>query len=216
MSLTPSPAELFVINGAYALIGQPPLQTIDVETPGAQAAALLYVDTAKALLGFYPWSFSKRTRKLDRLADDPGDGWTYAFQLPADRIGQPLAVSNVKDLRRQFTDYALAEDRVHADVAELWAQVQYVASPSTWSGPFLIAFRTALAAEFAMAITQDAKLRAQLRQDAFGPDSMMMRGGFMGAAIQADTRAQPSPVLLADGGPLLQARRGGLYDYPEG
>lgn len=213
MPLAPGPADLEIINAAYALIGADPIQSIDIETPGAAAAVILWGRLFDHALGFYPWSFATRAFSLALTADDPGDGWTNSFLLPAERIGPPLAVSDTKDFRIQFTDYTLAEDRVHSDKATLWARCKFRAAVGTWSGPFTWAFTNAMAAEFALSVTSDAKLRQQLRTDTWGPETMMGRGGLMGQAIQVDAQAKPSPILASDGGPLLTARRGGLQSW---
>lgn len=210
MPLTPGPADVEVINAALLLIGGDPIETTDMETPGAQAASILWGKLFDHALGFYPWSFASRAYALAQVTADPADGWTYAYQLPAERIGPPRAVSDSRDFRIPFTDYALAEGRVLADATTLWARCAFRAAAGTWSGSFTLAFTTALAAEFALSVTNDAKLRASLKQDAWGEERMMGRGGLMGLAIQVDTQAKPSPILMSDGGPLVTARRAGI------
>jgi hypothetical protein len=211
MPVNPGPADVEILNAAFKLIGEEPLQSIDSETPAAAATVALWGRLVDFALGFYPWSFATRTMALTRTADATNDGWLYSYQMPAERIGPPIAVAPRRDFRIPFTDYCLIEDRLHTDAETIWAQLHFRAAAGAWSGAFTFAFTTALAGELALAITSDQKLRDTLRTDAWGPATAMGRGGLMGLAIQVDARAQPSPVLLADGGPLVTARMGGLW-----
>ena len=211
MVYVPPQVDVDIVNSAFALIGEDPIESLDDETPGAQAAALLYQRVLDHLLGFYPWSFATRAFSLTRLADDPGDGWAFAFLLPEARIGPPLAISDIKDFRRPFTAYNLAEDHVHADVEKLWARLKFRAHPRVWSGPFTLAFTTGLAGELALSVTSDSKLRTQLRGEAFGSPQELGRGGLIKLAIDVDAQAQPSVVLASDGGPLIVAHGGGPW-----
>lgn len=207
----PSQPNLPLINSAFAIFGQDPIQSIDAETPGAQAAGLIYRLVIDDLLGFYPWSFSKETRQLQRLATIPDTGFSYAYLLPPDANGLPIQISDANDFRGDFQKYSLHGMEIHADAEELWAIIKVSALPELWSPTFRYAATLALAGNFALSVTGDRNLKESLLEDAFGPPQMMRRGGAMGLAIQENALNQPSPVLAVDGGPLIAARTDGLY-----
>lgn len=200
---------LTVANEACGLATATPIQSLEAQTPAAAQVKLAYDRVLGFCLGLHRFSFSLSTRRLSRLSDPPDTGWKYAFDLPADRVGAPIALSDdAKDPCRHFTAFLLEGAQVHADAPDLWARIRIMPHPTLWSATFRHAFTTALAADLALLAKRDKALREQLRAEAFGDARFNGRGGLMLAAIDDDSASTPSldnPAVTHD--PLTGAWR---------
>ncbi|WP_057464469.1 hypothetical protein [Pseudovibrio sp. POLY-S9] len=200
-----------IVNRACARVGLEPLQSLTDDLPGGQGADLIYKGLISFLLGHYPWSFARTTRQLSKLHGVTAfAGYRNVFQLPPDRLGPPQKLTiSPRDPDSTFTDFTPEEDKVHADVPELYALIPYFARPDMWSAAFMEAATLALAAELVMAIASREKKRDALRRDVYGTPQENMRGGLIGVAIQAEAQGTPSKKLKLRGNPLTQHFQGG-------
>lgn len=198
---------LDVVNRACGRIGCDPLQSLGEDTIGGRGADLTYASVVEFLLGLYPFSFGREFRQLSEVVGDVQfAAYAHAFQLPPDRLGAPLRVMDDPTTPdRGFNAYLISGDLVLSDVAPLYAEISVVPPPSRWSTPFREAATLLLAGELALVLAHDRNLRAELRADALGTPSQQSRGGAIGAAISADSRATPPRRLQAEN-PLLAAR----------
>ncbi|WP_054782864.1 hypothetical protein [Pseudovibrio denitrificans] len=148
-----------IINRACARVGLEPLQSLTDDLPGGQSANLVYQGVISFLLGHYPWSFALTTRQLSILHGVQAfAGYSNVFQLPPDRLGPPKKLTtSPRDPESTFTDFTPEEDKVHADVPELYALIPYSARPDMWSSAFMEAATLALSAELVMAIAPERK-----------------------------------------------------------
>lgn len=202
-------SEITIVNRACAKLGIDPLQDMEEETIGGQTARLVYDSFVELCLGLYPWSFGKEIRALAKLSDVTSEyGFAHVFDLPGDRIGPPIRVSDsATDPDRIFNRFVLYGGRIHADADPLFVDIKYMAPPDRWSATFREAVVLGLAGELALAMVDDANLRAALRSDAFGPPSQFPRGGAMGAAITEEARATPARRAPVDRNPLTMSWR---------
>ncbi|MEW6256832.1 MAG: hypothetical protein AB1592_12830 [Pseudomonadota bacterium] len=199
-------------NEACAMAGANPVQNLDAETSTAASVKLAYDRTQGFMLGVHPFTWAKSTRQLSRRAGaQPFTGFLYVFDLPADRIGPPIRVTDdASDPLRSFTSYLLETDTVHASAEPLYAQILYLPPPRLWSAPFRQCFVTALAASLALSLKRNRTLAQDLTIQAFGTPQERNRGGQMAVAIAADSYATPAldnPAVTHD--PLTSAWRGG-------
>jgi hypothetical protein len=194
-----------VVNRALALVGIEPIQSFADEFAGSSAGDI-YQSVIGFNVGLYPWSFATEMRALGQKTGTSGFGYSYMHELPADRLGPPLRLSDIAtDPTRQFTAYLLSANLVHSNSATIYALTKFMPDPDRWSATFAHASVLSLAAEFAETLGEDAKARAEYREDAYGTPLMAFRGGAMGAAIQEDARATPPRKLPFGSNPLLQA-----------
>lgn len=201
--------DLDIVNAACAAIGEAPLQSLSDEIDAGQAAELLYAATLEFNLGVHNFAFSKVVRQLSRndtVAKTAG--YTYAYILPAERIGDPLyCTDDPTNPDRRFSRYALVGNDAHADVEELWAMIRYKAEPYRWSGPFKMMMIQSMAAQLAIPLAHDRALADQKRAEAYGTPTENFRGGLMRAAISAEAFTQPGRPQNRSSNPLEDAWR---------
>lgn len=199
--------KLGLINAALAAFGATPLQGLSAETPAARAAELGYDATVQAMLGVYPWSFAKMTQKLQRLDEQPDNGYEFAFQLPANRLSLPLKV--LADPRRDapYKEWVIESGKLFADLEDLWGVFVMNVDPQDWPPVFAQAVIYALAASLVVPISGNSGgIADSMRALAFGSAAENQRGGWLGQAMQADARNQPSRTIGLDDNPLAMER----------
>lgn len=199
--------KLEIVNRAMLRIGADPLEDLEDETLGGQAADLVYDSVVEFALGIYVFSFARKMAQLSELSTaTPLTGFTRVFDLPAERLGPPLRVTDsITDPNHRFSRYVLQEDTVHADETPLFAEIKFAAAPRHWSGTFRDFAVLAVAAEYALSIGHDKNLRKDMRQNAYGNPSENYRGGALGAAIREDSFATPPKSAGWDNNPLTSS-----------
>ncbi len=188
-----------VANAAAQRVGLEPIESFQQESLGAKAAADAYQGTLGFMLGVYPFSWARKTARLNLLAEDSLLGFRFLYALPEEALGPPLRYQGGR-VFRPITEIVMEAGRVHANDQNVIATYMTLPEPSRWSAPFREAATLAIAAELALAITSDQSLWGDLRERAYGPASMFPRGGAMGAAIAADAFATPAGRLQMSGG----------------
>jgi hypothetical protein len=201
-------SDLDIVNAACALLSVEPLQAMDEELPGGQAAQLLYAPIIDLCLGLAPWSFARRTRQCGLLAGVTSSlGFAHVHQLPADRVGPPerLLADPARPAAAVWAFDYDEEGRVHSDSKILYAQYTARVLPAMWHPVFRTAAIHAVAAGFCELLTGNSTMAAELQARTFGTPSEAYRGGLMRAALSADARATPARNLPAGSNPLLVA-----------
>jgi hypothetical protein len=184
---------LDIINAACARIGADPLETLDEETDGGQAASFIYEDVVDFNIGLNPFYFAMEYRQLSRIdGARPFSGYDFVFDVPGERLGPPLYLSDdVTDPDRRFTEYVLSNGQVHASVEPLFAKVKFRPDPHLWIATFKTCTITACASRLALALASDRALYGELDTEAYGTPTENRRGGQMRTAITEDAQAQP-------------------------
>lgn len=136
---------------ALLKIGASSIASFDEGTVEAEVAANLYPSARDALLSAYPWNFATGQVTLPRLTAEPVADFVYAFQLPPDFL---RALSAGTPGRGRGLRYRIAEQRLHADSAEV--VLTYIFRPAEADFPpfFDQALITRLSAEFCIPITE--------------------------------------------------------------
>lgn len=196
-----------VVNRALARIGLSPTFSIGDESFVAGKIDLIWPDVVSHTFGLHDWDFCRLTRPLHRLSETPVNGWTYAFQLPGDRLGAPLKLlAQVGDPEAPLRSYTIEADKVFAHEAAVWARCKVAVDPAAWDPAFASAFVTALASALAIPMMQDEQLAADLSAKAYGTPSQGGGGGEFGRLMSQHRAGEPvgSPLLAYD--PLTSAR----------
>lgn len=200
-------AELSLVNDALVVkLGEDAIANMDDDKLGGLPVRLTYERAVKDALACYPWTFAREWQALGREAQAPGNGWLYVFQLPGQRLGPPIKISDSADLRRAFTGYQLGGTKVFSNADQLYAYFVVRPDPSAWPLAFQNAFVTYLASEFAESVTGDKERRQILRREACGTDPGTMLGGLFLEATRIDAQANPTQSLPLDNNPIVGAR----------
>ncbi len=202
--------DLDIVNAACAMVGEAPLQDLDEEIDAGQSAQLLYDATLEFNIDLGKFTFAKQIRQLSKNAlGQPLAGWDLVYTLPAERIGNPLYVTDdPQNHLRRFYDYSLVGAELHADQDPLYAMILFRAPPYQWSGTFKSVMITSLAAQFAISLCHDRALSEDKRSQAYGTPSDNFRGGLMRAALGAEGFTTPPRPQDRDDNPLTNAWRG--------
>lgn len=202
---------LDIVNAACARIGAEPLQDLDEETLGGQAASLIYEELVSFNFGVHPFSFARKIVQLAKVTNAvPLSGWTLVFDLPPERVGPPIYLSDdITDPDRRFTRYTLVEATVHSDAEPLFACIKFMPAPHLWSPTFRSVTITALASRLAYSLASDRQTMDELHREAYGSPVENCRGGQMRAAITEDSLATPPRKPDWKNNPLERAWRSG-------
>lgn len=205
----PQPAsndtDVKIANAALAMFGAPAIFGFDEETALARKVNAVYLDTVEACLTAYGWSFAKRARPLEVLAEVPQTGYARAFALPPGRIGATLVVRSNRTSPAPYRDFTIHGDALHANALELFAD--YVIRPEValWPPAFRAFARTALAADLCVPVSHDTKFAEELKTAAWGSEAQGRRGGLFLKAMEADLRTHPGPQPLYASDPFTDA-----------
>jgi len=200
--------KVHVCNRALLKLGQPASYTID---SGEELGAILDMgfDAVEArAIALYRWSNSIRTQALEALAAGTFDnGWTYGFNLPANRIGNPVAFLSQAGANEIYCrSFMIEEGKVYANVSALWARIRLLADPTTWDLGFMEAFVTALAGEIAEPLLQQEDTGERYKREAWGSPQQEGGGGLFGKLIALDHASQPQGRNFLQRNPLTDAR----------
>lgn len=191
---------------ALSLLGTPPIQAFTEDSDAAQLCANLYTGLVENLMSLHPWRFCRKKRQLARLVDAPVSEWTYAFQLPSDRMGNPDTVFASEAVgAAEQTSFEIIGAHLLTEEEEIWVDYAYRADEDVFPPYFQALVVAALAADLAFPLTDQQNTADHWERKAFGTDGT---GGRFAQARRADSRSAPPAHILGDGGPLLRARRG--------
>ncbi|MEK1929090.1 MAG: hypothetical protein AAAC47_04780, partial [Pararhizobium sp.] len=163
------------VPGNYSVDGETDLGgTVDVVWPLAVAQCF----------SLHDWNFCRRTTKLTRHATAPDNGWQYGFDLPGNKVGDPLKVlrqaGNNEDPLRDFTIEGFS---LFANEPEVWARCKVNVDPQYWDDGFMVGFVIVLGAYLAVPVLQNEKMRDDSLAEAFGTPSQGGGGGYFGRLL---------------------------------
>ena len=78
------PTKLSIFNTALALLGEPPLTSVDEHNEAGRVLRGAWEQAALYCLEEGPWNFGKVMIELPRLAETPDAGYAHYFQKPID------------------------------------------------------------------------------------------------------------------------------------
>lgn len=197
------------INRALARAGCLTLTAGETRHPSGPAVLLLYDTVLESLASAYPWQHFKAFGKLTRETAAPAYRWSSAFALPADRQSMPFAVYDRAECRAPFMVFEYRDNFLLTDAEQIWVQYPRLVEPGLWPGYFMDLFTLNLAAEYAMAVREDERLRTTLLRDCFGPPEFHGQGGRFAFATSADSQKTASPQAGNGYDPLTSLYRSG-------
>ncbi len=198
-----------ICNQSLLLLGALQIGSLDTTqdtSANASICAALYPTFARTALGSYMWRFATKKAKLGRLVAAPLTEWTYAFQLPSDRVAAPHAVFHSDQVgARPFQVWEIFQDQLLADQPDIWIDYRYRAHESVWPDWFVSAVAAGFAAQIGMAVTDKSGIVDTWRNAAYGPPAMNGGGGlFQQARIHNDSTNPTEAIATFD---LVEARR---------
>jgi hypothetical protein len=199
-----------IVNRALARIGGGHILSLDADGDLEASCQLLYADITEAALGKFDWRFANKTFALSRLADAPLIGWRFAYDLPGERLGAPVAIySQPRRPDQPLRDFKINGSELHCDHETVWVDCKVKVDPSIWPPEFRVAVTTWLAAELAVPVAHDLALSQSLRQIALGRPEESGIGGLIGMAIAKEIGRSPPEAGYADD-VLTSARHAGV------
>lgn len=203
-----------VASMALARLGEPAISSFDENTDTAEKVKQLYESTILGLLSGYEWQWcSKRAVLSIDGGKTPENEWTYGFLMPAirtDRVGNPYRVYNSTSRNApEFFDYEIENKWILTNASTIVIEYTQRMPENVWPGYFERMAVEALAAVFALPITENESKENWHTGIAYGSPSEQGEGGLLGRAMKADARGTPTRGLLDETDPMTSARFGG-------
>lgn len=184
-----------ICSSALVLIGTNPINSFTEPGAGARVASQLYESTLLRYLTDYYWGFATKKQSLNKLSQEPLNQYKYAYQKPSDL----LAVITVRPVQ---TPYSVVGDFIYSDQSSL--DIDYLFRPDDTEMPayFTKALEYKLAADFALAITNNNSLNQTYEAKA--------QNEFAHARSIDARNAPPIPLLSS---PFTDARNEGYGSW---
>jgi hypothetical protein len=160
------------------------------------------------LLERHPWRFARTYVALAAsVPDNPVAQYTKAYTLPANMVGYPEAVYTTSAANaRPHHDYALAEGLLYTNASSIFIEYKTEPAVASWPNAFALLAQYALAASWAMPVTEVRTKDEFYTLKAFGGAHENGVGGQMGVAIVNDMRSEPMRGMLDQSDPIADAR----------
>jgi hypothetical protein len=198
-----------IINQALTAIGAGPMFSTDDDSDLAETIAATWPAVVDQVFGMHDWSFAQKTYKNSRHAETPENGFRFGYDLPGNRIGNPLLNMSEPRSRRPLRDFAIEEGKLYCDEQQTWSLVVVPVDPDVWPPQFRSAFRVALGAYLAVPVWQDQDMQNEMLAQAFGTPPKEGSGGLFGRLMAQDAASRPKGLGIAGEDPLSNARISG-------
>lgn len=185
-----------ICSDALLLLGAKAITSFNDGTDSSSVCDRLYPNVRDSTLMMYRWSFSVKKIALAQLVTAPGSYWRYAYQLPGDRLGNPLAVyasSNVGSPIQK--DWEIQGDQLLTNLPAVFIDYQYSVPEYAMPQYFVQLLKYQMAWHIAEAITEQADKSLRWQRVALGDPAENMRGGYFRQACQMDAQGNPSRVI---------------------
>ena len=202
-------AKVNLINRALLKLGLPASYTIDAEDPRAAMCDMAWQGVEAKVSSIYSFTYGRKTSEPAAPADATGSGWQFAFDLPAGRIGDPVAVLDDVKSEHFLRSYKIENGVLYTDVSPVWVTCKYPMDPEVFDAGYAEAFAIALASALAVPMAQDETREKDLRVEAFGRPDQNDGGGLFGKLITVNRAATPQGRGFMADDPLTRARFGG-------
>jgi len=189
--------DLSICSDALISLGASPLSSFTEGTDAAQACDRLYPDLKNTLLSTYVWSWTLAKIQLARLSATPINEWKYAYQMPGDHLTGALAVfeTDGTDQRSVRYGWEIYGDELVTNMETVFIDYQQTIAETKMPNYFVRLLRTALAAELAIVITDQAAKADYFRALAYGSPGENGRGGLIREAMNIDARGQSTQII---------------------
>lgn len=189
--------DISICSDALILLGAEPITSFTDGSDAAQACSRLYPDLRDSIISSYVWSWSLKKTQIARLSTPPINEWQYAYQLPGDMLSGVLAVFETAGTAERSRRYGweIYGDRLLTGMQTVYIDYQQSVSETKMPVYFIRLLRTAMAAELAIVITDQAAKSDYFRGQAFGNPGENGRGGLMREAMNIDARGQSTQIV---------------------
>jgi hypothetical protein len=191
--------DIDLINRALVNLGETTITDLTDEDTISVSCATVYPSVRDEVLGLYPWRCTLKRARLARLSTAPENEWTYAFQLPSDRIGEPRTVWNTSKVGAEpFKLFDLEGDTLVTDAAEIWVEYPWLINEANYSAHLRTLIVFVLSARLAEPVTEDSSKSQYWEMKAYGTPSDDGMGGYFARARLMDSQGRPSQEMAAD------------------
>lgn len=181
---------------ALILLGAAPISSFNDGTDEANACDRLYSDVRDMTLSMYPWSFAYKKVKLARLVTTPVSEWTYEYQLPGDRLGNPRAVFETANAyARPVKEWEIQGDKLITNYQEVYIDYPYQTPEYAMPQYFVQLLKYMMAWHLAYPITEQETKTGYWQGLAIGSPAENGRGGYFRQASNIDAQGQPPQVI---------------------
>ena len=189
--------DVSICSDALILLGAEPISSFTDGSDAAQACSRLYPDPRDTMISSYVWSWSLKKTQIARLSTPPVNEWQYAYQLPGDMLSGVLAVFETAGTAERSRRYGweIYGDQLYTSMQTVYIDYQRSVIESKMPVYFMRLLRTAMAAELAIVITDQASKSDYFRSQAFGSPGENGRGGLMREAMNIDARGQSTQIV---------------------
>ena len=185
-----------ICSDALLMLGAKAITSFNDGTDSSSVCDRLYPNVRDSTLTMYRWSFSMKKIALAQLVTAPGSYWRYAYQLPGDRLGNPMAVypsSNVGSPIEK--DWEIQGDQLLTNIPAVFIDYQYSVPEYAMPQYFVQLLKDQMAWHIAEAITEQQDKSLRWQRVALGDPAENMRGGYFRQACQMDAQGNPSRVI---------------------
>ena len=189
--------DVSICSDALILLGAEPITSFTDGSDSAQACSRLYPDLRDTIISSYVWSWSLKKSQIARLSTAPVNEWQYAYQLPGDMLSGVLAVFETAGTTERSRRYGweIYGEQLFTNMETVYIDYQQSIVESKMPVYFVRLLRTAMAAELAIVITDQASKSDYFRAQAFGTPMENGRGGLMREAMNIDARGQSTQIV---------------------
>lgn len=189
--------DVSICSDALILLGAEPITSFTDGSDSAQACSRLYPDLRDTIISSYVWSWSLKKSQIARLSTAPVNEWQYAYQLPGDMLSGVLAVFETAGTTERSRRYGweIYGEQLFTNMETVYIDYQQSIVESKMPVYFVRLLRTAMAAELAIVITDQAAKSDYFRAQAFGSPMENGRGGLMREAMNIDARGQSTQIV---------------------
>lgn len=203
-------SDIDICSQALDLIGITPISAFDTEGNKGRVCGNLYPGVRGKLLGEYPWRFLFQKKQLGQVTPTPTNEWSYAYQLPSDIEGAPIAVFNSSAVDApRVKDWQVYGRKIFTNYTTLYIDYRVRTSEPNWPSYFTQLMVYEMAWHLALPLTRDKEKMQIWNEVARGTSPEQGRGGFFRTATQLDAQGHPTEGLQAGDYSLIAARMGG-------
>jgi hypothetical protein len=185
-----------ICSDALLMLGAKAISSFNDGTDESSVCDRLYPDVRDSTLVMYPWSFSVKKVKLARLITTPNSVWSYEFQLPGDRLGNPRAVyQSATPGSLVQKDWEIQGDKLLTNLDTIYIDYQYSVGEFAMPQYFVQLLKYMMAWHLALPITEQSDRAQYWQQVAVGAIGENGRGGYIRTAMNIDGQGQPSRII---------------------
>ena len=185
-----------ICSDALLMLGAKAITSFNDGTDSSSVCDRLYPNVRDSTLTMYRWSFSMKKIALAQLVTAPGSYWKYAYQLPGDRLGNPMAVYPSSNVGTPIDkDWEIQGDQLLTNLTAVFIDYQYSVPEYALPQYFVQLLKYQMAWHIAEAITEQQDKSLRWQRVALGDPAENMRGGYFRQACQMDAQGNPSRVI---------------------